>query len=571
MLIDRYSDGFENVKILIDNGDFEGVGAAINNSGRTFGLDRLLKYACNKGKEKFYPVAAHVINAILKEGFSIEEENACLDEYLMNAIYNSDVDELKNYVKKNGSTNAKALSLLYISADDSFQGAEVGNDLTGDDRQIVLGVSFRIALEILDFKRMLNIFPLGVDAGLQGRALILAAWEGHVGFVKALLAYKVDGKVVIDINARNSKGDTVLTRAAWKGHVDVVKALLVEGANINAQNSKGDTALTLAARKGHVGCVEALLDYKVDGKVVIDMDLEINHSDYTAINQGALALHVAARKGHVDVVKALLAKVADINTWDSDGDPALHVAAREGHVGCVEALLAKGADINAWDSVGDSVLHAAVRGGHVRCVKALLAKGANINVQNFGGNTALTLAAWGGHVGCIEALLAKGADINARGSDDGSTALHTAVQYSWVDVVKMLMRHGADPAIKDDGGETALSVASEDMKDIIREEWKRAKLYSIAKPVLYSAVTIGCTGGGYALLLYGAPMVLSVVSATYAMLGAAAAFGALVSFLLGEAYPEGIKDVACKAYTKLGMTRYDLAISSETDSVGLAA
>jgi ankyrin repeat protein len=701
---------FEEVRRLIDNDDFEGVGTAINNSGRTFGLDRLLKYARNKGKEKFYPVAAHVINTILKKAFSIKEENACLNKDLMNAIYKNDLKKLNNYIKT-GSTNAKALSLLYISAEDSFQ-AEVIEGLTGGDRQVVLDVSFAIASLSSDYERVLKILPLGVDVGLQGDVLILAAQEGHIDVVKALLAngadinaqnsdgdtalifavrgghidvvkalldkgadinaknsdgdtalilavrgghvdvvnallaYKVDGKVAIDmdlkvtsygfsvrgnqgavalhaaaleghvgcvealldkgadINAWDSNGNTALMLAARAGHEEVVKALMDKGAKINAQNFVRDTALTLAVQEGHVDVVKALLAYEVDGKVAIDMDLKISrYGSHVRINQGAVALHdaiqeghigcvealldkgadinarnlygdtalhAAARGGHVGSVEALLAKGADINAEASDGDTALILAARGGHVGCVEALLAKGADINAKNSNGDTALHAAARGGHVGCVEALLAKGADINAEASDGDTALILAARGGHVGCVEALLAKGADINAKNSN-GNTALIFAAYKNHVDVVKLLIRSGADPAIKGQGEKTALDVGSDYMKSKIREEWKRAKLYSIAKPVLYSAVTIGCTGGGYALLLYGMPMVLSVASATYAMLGVAAAFGAAVSFLLGEAYPEGIKDVACKAYTKLGMTRYNLDVSSETGSVGLAA
>ena len=72
--------------------------------------------------------------------------------------------------------------------------------------------------------------------------MLLAAQEGHLEIVKALLAKGAD------VNAKSSvKGQPPLEHAAFGGHTDVVRLLLEEGVNVNAKNNAGTTALMLAA------------------------------------------------------------------------------------------------------------------------------------------------------------------------------------------------------------------------------------------------------------------------------------------------------------------------------------
>ena len=72
--------------------------------------------------------------------------------------------------------------------------------------------------------------------------------------------------------------------------------------------------------------------------------------------------------------------------------------------------------------------------------------------------TALNIAACGGHFGLVTYLLDCKADVNAK-DEDGLTPLMWAVTKNDVDTTLVLLKRGADPRIKSDLGEDALSIA----------------------------------------------------------------------------------------------------------------
>ena len=66
---------------------------------------------------------------------------------------------------------------------------------------------------------------------------------------------------VVDINARNRHGTTVLMKAARCGHAQVVRLLLEHGADPNVTRNDKFTALALAAFFGHTETVTTLMEF----------------------------------------------------------------------------------------------------------------------------------------------------------------------------------------------------------------------------------------------------------------------------------------------------------------------
>lgn len=95
---------------------------------------------------------------------------------------------------------------------------------------------------------------------------------------------------------------------------------------------------------------------------------------------------------------------------------------------------------------GTTPLMYAVLYGDADSVRLLLENGADANARNDGGATALMWAV--DNLEKTRLLLKNGADANAR-SDDGRTPLFIATgRFGSSDVVKLLLDHGANPAIK---------------------------------------------------------------------------------------------------------------------------
>jgi hypothetical protein len=131
----------------------------------------------------------------------------------------------------------------------------------------------------------------------------------------------------------------------------------------------------------------------------------------------------------------------------------------------VEAELKKGADVNKQDKGGNTALMFSVMYGFHRpdTVKALLLHGARVNMQSNNGTTALMLAVRNGAgIDIVNMLLEHGADPNIQnGAGVGWTALMNALgAKDEENVVKTLLQHGANPNIKTGDGYTALMMAS---------------------------------------------------------------------------------------------------------------
>jgi ankyrin repeat protein len=148
-------------------------------------------------------------------------------------------------------------------------------------------------------------------------------------------------------------------------------------------------------------------------------------------------------------------------------DEALIQSVWEGDLAKVELLVKKGANVNSAEPKKKrTALMVAATKGQFDIVKFLYGKGADINARDSDSQTALMYASRNRFNETPDNTIAKfllsnGAEVNVRSKKKGFTVLMLAASAGNVELVQQLLEKGADPAIKDNFGGTAVAMAQE--------------------------------------------------------------------------------------------------------------
>uniref|UniRef100_A0A2H8TJ11 Tonsoku-like protein n=1 Tax=Melanaphis sacchari TaxID=742174 RepID=A0A2H8TJ11_9HEMI len=123
---------------------------------------------------------------------------------------------------------------------------------------------------------------------------------------------------------------------------------------------------------------------------------------------------------------------------------------------------------------GETPIIPACAKGNVKLVLGLLKQGHSVNAGDALGWTALHEASNYGHVDIVNVLLDHGADINNRGGPccEGITPLHDAAACGHLEVIDCLLDRGANPLVRTNKGETPLDSLIACRNRVILEEKK---------------------------------------------------------------------------------------------------
>lgn len=121
---------------------------------------------------------------------------------------------------------------------------------------------------------------------------------------------------------------------------------------------------------------------------------------------------------------------------------------------------------------GETPIIPACAKGNVKLVLGLLKQGHSVNAGDALGWTALHEASNYGHVDIVNVLLDHGADINNRGGPccEGITPLHDAAACGHLEVIDCLLDRGANPLVRTNKGETPLDSLIACRNRVILEE-----------------------------------------------------------------------------------------------------
>jgi ankyrin repeat protein len=216
-----------------------------------------------------------------------------------------------------------------------------------------------------------------------------------------------------------------------------------------------------------------------------------SHPEYLKLRTriGMSPLHYAAQDADSKVLKTLLRHTDDVNLCDNDGMTPLHYAARFNRKESVELLLKHGAEVDycGFENQGTSKERAltplckAASLGAVETAEILIGAGAAVGMKVDASNTyrmgpvhsacitilserELEKAGNSGNRKILSLLKESGAKLDEQ-NRNGFTPLYYAVDLLRPDIVKELVRLGADVSAKTRHGATALHVlAAKDFK-----------------------------------------------------------------------------------------------------------
>jgi ankyrin repeat protein len=336
---------------------------------------------------------------------------AASDPPLVSAARNNDLDAVRALIGKRANVNEPArdgsTALLWATYHSNLEMA----------RALIAAVS-----------------PVNTPNHYGVTPLLQASRSGDAPLIAALL------KAGADPALTHTDGETPLMAASRTGHVDAVRLLLDASANVNvAEAYQQETALMWAAAEGHADVIKMLLGAGADPnrKAQITAIEERKHGDHAT--GGFTALMFAARNGHEAAVAALLKGGADPKATNGDGLTATMVAIVNDWFDLAGEMFDLGADANDGSLYFAADMHDATTDMRAH-------DGSRLRVDHPNKLTALDL---------VKLLLDRGADPNKPfvGQMHNTTlccdpainasAFYRAAQASDVDVLKLMIAHGA--------------------------------------------------------------------------------------------------------------------------------
>jgi len=363
-----------------------------------------------------------------------------------------------------------------------------------------------------------RLLKAGADAEQKGPAgetlLMLAARNGNPEAITMLVAAGAD------VNAKEPiRGTTALMWAVEQRHSAAVAALIDAKADVSAKSAGAGIPRNYMANRVNGSRVEAAVRVRANAAKAgrtYEEQLEVEQKagtlqvrrigDVTSFGQqqqrqqqqSQPQQQAQAQTQRIDQAPAQAQQQDDDDEFlfaglvgsGGGGLTPLVLAAREGDLESARLLLAAGADVNQATEYGWTPLLTATNNRNYQLAQYLVERGADVNKANKGNWTPLYLATdnrniEGGdfpvpkpdtdHFDYIKFLLEHGADPNVRIKDNtltrtiftmqwfleaGATPFIRAAQSSDLELLKLLLSRGADPQIKTDHADTALTAAA---------------------------------------------------------------------------------------------------------------
>ncbi len=266
--------------------------------------------------------------------------------------------------------------------------------------------------------------------------LLAALMKGHRELVRLLLEHGAAPHSQDDCY-----GDTPLRAAVERGFTDIVATLLERGADANAPGRHGRTPLFVALADGREDMVRLLLQ----------------HGATPGREEFARLIRVATHRNRLELLRLILEHTPQAGVWlMADEELIFTLAERLGRTEIATLLRAEADKAVA-------ALHEAVRLGQVHEVRALLESGAKADAvlkEEFSKKTPLCTAASKGNIEMMRLLLSHGADPNQRDYDGICVFDYALTPDNATEALALLFENGLPVDARDEVGTTPLMLTA---------------------------------------------------------------------------------------------------------------
>lgn len=370
-----------------------------------------------------------------------DAEQQRLDTRLVDAAWRNDVTRARGLIERGADVNAQdetQQSAFLIATSEGFY-------------------------DLLDLTLRNGARPDAKDS-FDGTGLIRAAERGHHDVVGRLV------RAGTELDHVNNLGWTALHEAVILGdggrrYVDTVRVLVAAGADLGIPARRdGMTALEHARSKGY--------------DAIADVQAAATEAGRPGRATAERRLLEAAAAGEPDDVAIALRAGARLEARDDARRTPLLLAVTHDRLAVARLLVALGADPDALDDRHDTPWLVTGVTGSVPMVEVLLPARPDLTIRNRFGGVSIIPASERGHVDYVRRVARTGIDVN-HVNDLGWTALLEAVilgdgSTAYQEIVRILLDAGADPAIADSDGVTALEHAETRGQDEVVRILRRA-------------------------------------------------------------------------------------------------
>ncbi|RMD40775.1 hypothetical protein DV735_g4377, partial [Chaetothyriales sp. CBS 134920] len=325
-----------------------------------------------------------------------------------------------------------------------------GADPNSPDRTGSTALEAAAEASFVDGARLL--LKYGADpnlpAGPNNEAPLTRAVEKQsVELTRLLLTYGGNANLI------TSDGNTLLDIAISKtSPKHLVTLLLHYGSDANAKSNRGETPLFVAIQAGRVDIMEILLDHGANPNLpgpkhplwpstYQPKGLQLLISRGADLRKCPGILELATSLNNMESVKTLINAGVDVNTKKDGVYTPLCSAIRDNRTELVSLLLASGADPN--EPASEYPTFKCITHNRAQFLPQLVNAGADLNKPKGIIEEAIKY----NNKEALMFLLEQGVNPNDR-SPDGHTPLTTAIRDNQVELVDLLLSHGADPGVR---------------------------------------------------------------------------------------------------------------------------